>query len=406
MNFLTALLVDRHKRGRLRHRGATAQGDVPPYDNRGTFINSGGKRQSMFTVADKDEYYSTGKYSNALAQFDKANGHVVTNTLQPKVKYNLYTKSLSDGADAALKGTLHAFDHPEDVLKPIGFGIANCLKEDMCISAGKEMLSDSGKAVWQSGKDILGSGYHLDDVNYLYGKNMVNEIDAIAAVRGGTALLELTGTGKVTSTALNYARFKLPKGSNANDALPVVGKTKGYENHEIKISSGAENNAKSIPLKEQLSNEMLKAQGTNLEKIDVIARVDVNGRVYVDTNQKARADKFSDPNKRTLIAENVAAKPPLKNGSPYPNSNMENAHAEIGAIQQAYDQGVTKGKSMVINVQGKDVCDYCKNDIATAAEKAGLKSVTVHAIDNRTKLPKVYVWYKGQRSIKEPQNDK
>lgn len=200
-------------------RGATAQGDVPPYDNRGTFINSDGKRQSMFTVADKDEYYSTGKYSNALAQFDKANGHVVTKTLQPKVKYDLYTKSLSDGADAALKGTLHAFNYPEDVLKPIGFGIANCLKEDMCISAGKEMLSDSGKAVWQSGKDILGAGYHLDDVNYLYGKNMVNEIDAIAAVRGGTALLELTGTGKVTSTALNYARFK----------LPIVGKTKGYD---------------------------------------------------------------------------------------------------------------------------------------------------------------------------------
>ena len=183
-------------------RGATAQGDVPPYDNRGTFINSDGKRQSMFTVADKDEYYSTGKYSNALAQFDKANGHVVTNTLQPKVKYNLYTKSLSDGADAALKGTLHAFDHPEDILKPISFGIANCLKEDMCISAGKEMLSDSGKAVWQSGKDIFGAGYHLDDVNYLYGKNMVNEIDAIAAVRGGTALLELTGAGKAAGVGV------------------------------------------------------------------------------------------------------------------------------------------------------------------------------------------------------------
>ncbi|WP_432507880.1 hemagglutinin repeat-containing protein [Haemophilus influenzae] len=184
-------------------RSATAQGDVPPYDNRGTFINSDGKRQSMFTVVDKDEYYSTGKYSNALAQFDKANGHVVTKTLQPKVKYNLYTKSLSDGADAALKGTLHAFDHPEDVLKPISFGIANCLKEDMCISAGKEMLSDSGKAVWQSGKDIFGAGYHLDDVNYLYGKNMVNEIDAIAAVRGGTALLELMGTGKAIGSGIN-----------------------------------------------------------------------------------------------------------------------------------------------------------------------------------------------------------
>ena len=218
-------------------RKATAQGDVPPYDNRGTFINSGGKRQSMFTVMDKDEYYSTGKYSNALAQFDKANGHVVTKTLQPKVKYNLYTKSLSDGADAALKGTLHAFDHPEDILKPISFGIANCLKEDMCISAGKEMLSDSGKAVWQSGKDIFGVGYHLDDVNYLYGKNMVNEIDAIAAVRGGTALLELTGVGKaagkaastIGDAAVNYVRFKLPKGSNANEVLPIVGETKGYD---------------------------------------------------------------------------------------------------------------------------------------------------------------------------------
>ena len=217
-------------------RKATAQGDVPPYDNRGTFINSGGKRQSMFTVADKDEYYSTGKYSNALAQFDKANGHVVTKTLQPKVKYNLYTKSLSDGADAALKSTLHAFNYPEDVLKPISFGIANCSKEDMCISAGKEMLSDSGKAVWQSGKDIFGAGYHLDDVNYLYGKNMVNEIDAIAAVRGGTALLELTGTGKVTSTALNYARFKLPKGSNANEVLPIVGETTNYSTAKVIIN--------------------------------------------------------------------------------------------------------------------------------------------------------------------------
>ena len=101
----------------------------------------------------------------------KANGHVVTKTLQPKVKYNLYTKSLSDGADAALKGTLHAFDHPEDILQAgISFGIAELFKEGMCISAGKEMLSDSGKAVWQSGKDIFGAGYHLDDVNYLYGK--------------------------------------------------------------------------------------------------------------------------------------------------------------------------------------------------------------------------------------------
>ena len=280
-------------------RKATAQGDVPPYDNRGTFINSGGKRQSMFTVADKDEYYSTGKYSNALAQFDKANGHVVTKTLQPKVKYNLYTKSLSDGADAALKGTLHAFDHPEDVLKPIGFGIANCLKEDMCISAGKEMLSDSGKAVWQSGKDILGEGYRLDDVNYLYGKNMVNEIDAIAAVRGGTALLELTGTGKVTSTALNYARFKLPKGSNANDALPVVGETKGYRTTKVNLNN----------LEIEISKQNKHLENTNEYKVSLangqqksIITVSLDSlKGYVGTGQQVGKTEIGLPGSKERV---------------------------------------------------------------------------------------------------------
>ncbi len=280
-------------------RGATAQGDVPPYDNRGTFINSDGKRQSMFTVADKDEYYSTGKYSNALAQFDKANGHVVTNTLQPKVKYNLYTKSLSDGADAALKGTLHAFDHPEDVLKPIGFGIANCLKEDMCISAGKEMLSDSGKAVWQSGKDILGAGYRLEDVNYLYGKNMVNEIDAIAAVRGGTALLELTGTGKVTSTALNYARFKLPKGSNANDALPVVGETKGYRTTKVNLNN----------LEIEISKQNKHLENTNEYKVSLangqqksIITVSLDSlKGYVGTGQQVGKTEIGLPGSKERV---------------------------------------------------------------------------------------------------------
>ena len=40
----------------------------------------------------------------------------------------------------------------------------------------------------------------------------------------------------------------------------------------------------------------------------------------------------------------MANKKPQKNGSPYPNANMRDAHAEIGAIQQAYEKGVTKGK--------------------------------------------------------------
>ena len=259
-------------------RKATAQGDVPPYDNRGTFINSGGKRQSMFTVADKDEYYSTGKYSNALAQFDKANGHVVTKTLQPKVKYDLYTKSLSDGADAALKGTLHAFDHPEDVLKPIGFGIANCLKEDMCISAGKEMLSDSGKAVWQSGKDILGSGYHLDDVNYLYGKNMVNEIDAIAAVRGGTALLELAPTVSVAGKTMKWIGGKWVRSPDVD-----------YSRDNANL--GINNKGFNISLNENIS---VKPAGTisNVDSVNKLIKGELPG---VSTNNRVGVPREMAP---------------------------------------------------------------------------------------------------------------
>jgi len=198
-------------------------------------------------------------------------------------------------------------------------------------------------------------------------------------------------------------KTKLPKGANANEVLPIVGKTKGYENHEVRISSGAENNAKAIPLKEQLSNEVLKSRGTKLENLEVSARVEIDGKVYVDTNQRARGNRFSDPNKLTLIAQNVANKKPQKNGSPYPNANMRDAHAEIGAIQQAYEKGVTKGKNMVIHVQGRDVCTHCRQDIASAAEKAGLKSVIVHAVDDKNKL-RTYTWIQGQTSIKENKN--
>ena len=200
-------------------------------------------------------------------------------------------------------------------------------------------------------------------------------------------------------------KTKLPKGANANEVLPIVGKTKGYEKHEVRISSGAENNAKAIPLKEQLSNEVLKSRGTKLENLEVSARVEIDGKVYVDTNQRARGNRFSDPNKLTLIAQNVANKKPQKNGSPYPNANMRDAHAEIGAIQQAYEKGVTKGKNMVIHVQGRDVCTHCRQDIASAAEKAGLKSVIVHAVDDKNKL-RTYTWIQGQTSIKENKNGK
>ncbi|MFY0476751.1 cytidine deaminase-like fold-containing protein [Achromobacter marplatensis] len=42
-----------------------------------------------------------------------------------------------------------------------------------------------------------------------------------------------------------------------------------------------------------------------------------------------------------------------------------------------------------------------KGDIAAAAEKAGLKSLTVQAMGDVTGLPKKYNWVPGMRWIKE-----
>lgn len=58
-----------------------------------------------------------------------------------------------------------------------------------------------------------------------------------------------------------------------------------------------------------------------------------------------------------------------------------------------------------IHVQGRDVCSYCRNDIATAVRKAELKSVTVHAIDEKNRLH-IYTWSSGEKSLKEVKNGK
>jgi filamentous hemagglutinin len=80
---------------------------------------------------------------------------------------------------------------------------------------------------------------------------------------------------------------------------------------------------------------------------------------------------------------------------------MGTAHAEIGTIQQAVNAGKTKGADMSMTVSGKDVCGFCKGDIAAAAEKAELKSLTIQATDDLTGLPKAYYWKPGMKSIKE-----
>ncbi|WP_423170848.1 cytidine deaminase-like fold-containing protein [Stenotrophomonas maltophilia group sp. CASM26] len=110
----------------------------------------------------------------------------------------------------------------------------------------------------------------------------------------------------------------------------------------------------------------------------------MGGRVLWDTNQGSRPALSADPNKPTLISDLVAPG--------HPNSNMSNAHAEIGLIQQAFEAGLAEGRDMSIVVRGKPVCDFCMSHIGLAAERSGLNSVRV--LD--TSSGKIHLWTRGK----------
>jgi len=144
----------------------------------------------------------------------------------------------------------------------------------------------------------------------------------------------------------------------------------------------------------------LVQKAIQLRNTKVTVELDVDGYKFKDTNQNARPKGDADPKEPTLINDRVTDKE-LSTGKPKPNGNMATAHGEIGAIQQAHNMGLAKGKDLNLKVTGKDVCDYCKGDIAAAAKASGANSVTIQAFDNKTGLPKTYIWKPGMKSIKE-----
>ncbi|KAG9610117.1 hypothetical protein KCV01_g3350, partial [Aureobasidium melanogenum] len=125
---------------------------------------------------------------------------------------------------------------------------------------------------------------------------------------------------------------------------------------------------------------------------EVMAEGRVGGEVFTDVNQRARPLNQADPNQATLIADRVGEKAAANPNKVFPNGNMATAHAEIGVIQQAYNAGKTVGADMSMNVNGLVVCGFCVGDIAAAAERAGLKSLSVYAVDGKSGVSIQYYW--------------
>jgi len=126
----------------------------------------------------------------------------------------------------------------------------------------------------------------------------------------------------------------------------------------------------------------------------VTAEARVNGAVFNDVNQTARVG--ANVNQPTLIADRVAVKS-AQSGKVLPNANMGTAHAEVGAIQQAFDAGATAGADMTLTVIGKAVCGFCRGDVAAIAKQADLKSLTVFEEATGNTL----FWQPGMKSLKK-----
>ncbi|MDQ1232466.1 hypothetical protein QE379_003892 [Sphingomonas sp. SORGH_AS 879] len=198
---------------------------------------------------------------------------------------------------------------------------------------------------------------------------------------GGRVISTVSGASLETSEAI-YGQINLAVGLGTMAAESALGQA----------------TARAGPKVSSLNNTASTVGGTVIP--EVTATAEVGGSVFKDVNQNARNIVEADASRPTIIADRVADKI-AKNGYKLPNGNMADAHAEIGAIQQAFDAGKTQGQSMNMTVSGKDVCGFCRGDIAAAADKAGLKSLTINAIDNDTLLPKKYIWNPGMKSIQE-----
>ncbi|MCX8745355.1 hypothetical protein J3U68_08030 [Snodgrassella sp. B3882] len=143
-----------------------------------------------------------------------------------------------------------------------------------------------------------------------------------------------------------------------------------------------------------LKNESNANKGTTVVKPTVTAELEVNGVKFKDTNQKARPADKANANESTLIADKIRDKE-IATGKELPNWNMANAHAEIGAIQQAHNAGLAKGADLKINVTGKAICSYCRSDIVSAAKAADVKSITIY----EAKTGLTYYWRLGMKKL-------
>ncbi|MDY4279533.1 MAG: VENN motif pre-toxin domain-containing protein, partial [[Pasteurella] mairii] len=256
---------------------------VPLFNDSEThFINSDGVKQKLFT-ANKAEYYSAGKYSDWAAKYDLANNQILSKTLQSNIRNDLYISSIKSGVQTAV----YAFDHPDMVVKGLTLGISESLKAP--VDSISNWGASIGNSIWESGKDIIGYDYNIQNVNYLYGQDMTNKIDAIALVRGGSAVAEVVPTMKTASVGvkgvINSVGNQVARVQNYSVLKQVLS---GVDNIAVSTNKGFINSSKVC----EFGCEIKPTSNFEKSLIDEIVK-------YGDTNGKLTEALFNELSPRS-----------------------------------------------------------------------------------------------------------
>lgn len=133
--------------------------------------------------------------------------------------------------------------------------------------------------------------------------NLITSVDAQNQQQVKDAMINffMTTQGVDYATAKDYAELKQGADITVASVTPVLGAA--------------------------AAKQLSKIVDANLK---VVAKGNVDGVKFSDTNQGARPSQLADFNKPTLINDVVQAKIDKRPGKNLPNGNMGTAHAEVG----------------------------------------------------------------------------
>ena len=188
------------------------------------------------------------------------------------------------------------------------------------------------------GKDANSVEFEKIAINWAKEKNvsLAEAKSFLNKVYAYKAFAELVGATRA-GTALNYVSTKLPKGANANEKLPIIGKTKGYENQNVRISGGEyrANLYSKNWTEANLNKSIEKFAGKN----PIITMTDKGKRIYENPTTKVQVVEDINGKYFRIYDPSIRGKRSyLDLNGVVPNNKTLDNGKKIGRTQSEYNQ--------------------------------------------------------------------